>query len=394
MYKNILLFVTAFFISQNSFARTDFQGEFIFPPQGEHAHSSSIVETPEGDLLVCWFQGSGERSANDVRVNGARLKKGGKNWSSVFLMADTYNLPDCNPVLFIDQQQKLWMFWIAVQANRWERSLLKYRTSTNYKGEGAPVWNWQDVITLQPGDVFAETIEKGFKALNRDEGLWAEYALPFTEQIIKAAKDPVKRQTGWMTRTHPITLPGGRILLPLYSDGFNLSLVAYSDDRGKTWRAGKPIVGFGPNQPSIIRKNDGTLVAYMRDDGDAPYRVLKCTSADDGETWSWARDIDIPNPGSSLEVIRLRNGHWVMVYNDTEDGRYSLAVSLSDDEGATWKWMKHLEKTAKSQGSFAYPSVIQAKNGRIHVTYSYSDVNGKQTIKHVSFTEKWIRTVN
>ena len=50
MNKTTLLFVIAFFISQNISAQTDLQGEFIFPPQGEHAHSSSIVETPEGVL--------------------------------------------------------------------------------------------------------------------------------------------------------------------------------------------------------------------------------------------------------------------------------------------------------------------------------------------------------
>src|SRR5690606_6687704 len=80
----------------------------IFPPQEKHVHSSSIVECPNGDLLATWFYGSGERSANDVRIQGARLKKGASEWSPVFDMADTPDLPDCNPVLFIDAEEKLW----------------------------------------------------------------------------------------------------------------------------------------------------------------------------------------------------------------------------------------------------------------------------------------------
>ncbi len=44
----------------------DYQADIIFPLQGQHVHGSSIVELPNGDLLSCWFQGSGERSANDV----------------------------------------------------------------------------------------------------------------------------------------------------------------------------------------------------------------------------------------------------------------------------------------------------------------------------------------
>ena len=42
------------------------RSELIFPLQGKHVHSSSIVELPNGDFLTCWFQGSGERRANDV----------------------------------------------------------------------------------------------------------------------------------------------------------------------------------------------------------------------------------------------------------------------------------------------------------------------------------------
>ena len=39
--------------------------QLIFPRVGEHCHGSSITELPNGDLLVVWFQGSGERNAND-----------------------------------------------------------------------------------------------------------------------------------------------------------------------------------------------------------------------------------------------------------------------------------------------------------------------------------------
>ncbi|MHC4070597.1 MAG: exo-alpha-sialidase [Planctomycetota bacterium] len=207
--------------------------------------------------------------------------------------------------------------------------------------------------------------------------------------ITEAARDKAKRQTGWMTRTHPIVLPGGRILLPLYSDGYNVCLVAISDDNGENWRASKPIVGLGPIQPSIVRKKDGTLVAYMRDSGNAPYRVLTSTSTDDGESWSPAIDTKIPNPGSSLEAITLQDGRWVMVFNDTEDGRHSLAAALSDDEGETWKWKRHIGRSDNREKSFAYPSLIQAESGMLHLTYSYQE-QGQATIRHCMFGADWI----
>jgi len=382
-----LLIILLFFPAIRPTWAGDKHGQLIFQPQAKHVHGSSIVELPNGDLLACWFYGSGERTADDVLIQGARLKKGADQWSPAFLMADTPNLPDCNPVLYLDQKQKLWLFWIAVQAERWEQSVLKYRTSTDYLKPGPPEWGWQDVILLQPGDKFVEATKNAFAELDGDGDLWSEYAQPYSRMIIKAAQDPIKRQTGWMTRIHPQTLPSGRILLPLYSDGYNMGLAAISDDMGASWRASTPMVGYGPIQPSIVRKKDGTLVAYCRDSGNAPFRALKSRSTDDGETWSPAVDSDIPNPGSSLEVIALKDGRWVNVYNDTEDGRHSLALALSDDEGATWKWKRHLEQ---GEGSYAYPSIMQTSDGRLAMTYSFHEKPG-ETIKFVRAPVEWIK---
>ena len=119
-------------LSGITYGKPLFQQYSIFPFQDKHVHGSSVVELPNGDLLSCWFHGSGERKANDVRIKGSRLKKGSNKWSAIFDMADTPNLPDCNPVLWIDNNEKLWLFWIAVRANRWENSMLRYRTSTDY----------------------------------------------------------------------------------------------------------------------------------------------------------------------------------------------------------------------------------------------------------------------
>ncbi len=363
--------------------------EDIFPLQPKHVHGSSIVELPNGDYLACWFQGSGERSANDVVVNGARLKKGQKEWSPMFLMADTPNLPDCNPVLYLDTKERLWLFWVAVMANEWETSLLKYRRADKYLKDGAPAWNWQDVIVLDPGEDFPKIMKEQLKEAGIDTEMWAAYAKPYEEVLVDAAKDKLKRQVGWMTRIHPLTLPCGRILLPLYSDGFNACLMAVSDDTGDTWRASKPICGGAPIQPSIVRKKDGSISAFMRDSGGRPGRVQTSTSTDAGLTWSTSKDIEIANPGSSLEVIALQSGAWLMIANDNEKGRHELSALLSEDEGATWKWKRAVEPNGYGK-SFAYPSVIQARNGQIHLTYSVSGEQGA-TIRHTAITEDWVK---
>ena len=165
--------------------------EFIFTPQVEHTHGSSIVALPNGDFLATWFQGSGERTADDVRIMGARLEKGKSGWSKPFLMADTPGLPDCNPVLFLNNKNKLFLVWIAVQGNRWEGSILRTRTTTNYNNSGAPVWEWQDNILIKPGEEFVEEIENKFDEMPELHHGWAEYA-PLYEQLalVRTGIDP------------------------------------------------------------------------------------------------------------------------------------------------------------------------------------------------------------
>ena len=369
-------------------AQPRYQGELIFPLEKWHNHSSSIVELPNGDLLTCWFHGSGERTADDTLINAARwIKRTGK-WTEPFVLADTPGFPETNPTLFIDSKQRLFLFWPVIMAHQWETALMKYRISTDYQQEsGPPKWSHQDNVLLIPKNI----LEKTKEAFGKEAEGTGKAADRARRQIEKAG-DMYFSRMGWFTRTHAQELPSGRILLPMYSDGYSYGIMGISDDGGYTWTASEPLVGNGSIQPSVVRKQDGTLVAYMRDNGPPPKRALVSTSKDDGVSWTLAHDTEILNPGTSLEAIVLKNGHWIMVYNDLEDKRHSLVAAISDDEGATWKVRRHLDgrpdKPINSQ--YHYPSVMQAKDGDIHVTYSYFTPEGK-SIKHVRINEEWVR---
>ena len=362
----------------------------IFPQQADHVHGSSLVSLPNGDMLVTWFQGSGERKSDDVHIMGARLKKGDKVWSKPFLMADTPNIPDCNPVLFLNKSGKLFLVWIAVQANLWEQSILRFKTSTDYNQAGVPKWNWQDNILLKPDDQFEAELKKRFEELPDHHIGWAGYAPKYDEMIIDAGKDAAKRSIGWMTRIKPTILASGRIILPLYSDGFNLSLMAISDDDGETWRPSLPVVGRGPIQPAIAKRKNGNLVAYMRDSGDAPPKVHRSESTDDGETWTATHKLDIPNT-ASVELLTLTDGSWAFLGNTLYDGRYKLTLMLSDDEGATWKRKILIEDHEPDGGGFSYPSLIQTKDGLLRMTYSYHPKKDQKSIKYVVVDPKKIK---
>ncbi len=365
--KKLILFVLLPFFAKGQ------DETLIFPLQGQHVHASSIVELPNGDLLVAWFQGSGERTADDVKIMGAR--RTGKSWSAPFVLADTPFLPDCNPVLFLNHKKQLHLVWIAVQANRWEQSILKILKSKDHE----PNWVWQDNILLKPAEEFAVEVEQKLKSLPPLNHGWAEYAPKYDDLIITAAQDPVKRSTGWMTRIKPLLLPDQKILLPLYSDGFNFSMMALSEDDGETWLPSLPLVGRGPIQPALVLKKDGSIAAFLRDSGDSPNQVHYSESKDGGYTWSASRKIKIPT-AASVEALHLPDGRWIMVLNDQENSRHRLSLYVSQDEGINWERKKILEETAR--GSFSYPSLIPSSDGHLHLTYSYHLDGKNKSIKY------------
>jgi predicted neuraminidase len=363
----------------------------IFPSQQKHVHGSSIVSLPNGDFLATWFQGSGERTADDVKIMGARLVRGSNNWSEPFLLADTPDLPDCNPVLFLNSRGKLFLVWVAVQANRWEFSILRFKTSTDYSKNVPPVWSWQDNILLKPDEHFAAETELKFKNLPPQQVGWSEFAHSYDNIIIEASHDMRKRCIGWMTRIKPLLLENGKILLPLYSDGYSFSMIAISNDDGDTWHPSLPIISRGGIQPALVKKKDGNIIAYMRDNGDAPARVQLSESTDEGETWSTAVKTAIPNAGSSVELYAMSDGRWAFIGNDVEDGRYQLSLYVSEDEGKTWKYKTILEKTEPGKGSFSYPSLIQTADGILHITYSYQSGNKEESIKYVEVNPHYFK---
>ncbi len=364
-----------------------FRAELIFPLDPQHNHAPGIVEASEGDLLVSWYRGSGERRSDDVAVYGARRRAGESSWSEPFLLVDTPGFPDCNTCLMIDSQQRLWLFWPTILANTWESCLTNYLVSDDYRSDGPPRWSRQGLVLLKPAD-FGERI---LPLLDRELAARIE-PLPAAlraelEQVRQKAGDKLFQRLGWQPRCKPTVLPSGRILLPLYTDTFSCSLMAISDDQGQTWRASQPLVGFGNIQPSVLRRDDGTLVAYMRENG-VQERIRVAESRDEGETWGRVESTALPNPGAGIDAVRLQNGHWLIVYNDSTENRQSLAVAVSDDEGRHWNRIRHLER--HDQGAYHYPAVIQGRNGRIHVVYSYF-VSGGKSMKHAEFDEAWVR---
>ncbi|GAB5401967.1 MAG: hypothetical protein Aurels2KO_01980 [Aureliella sp.] len=363
--------------------------EFVFAPRSDHNHAPSIVETASGDLICSWYRGSGERKADDVAIYGSRLRAGESTWSEPFLMADREGFPDCNTAMMIDASGKLWLFWPTIIANSWESCITNFRVSSEYAADGCPVWEREGVILMKPDDFAAAAIEQLDILVARYQSRLTPSLTAEIATVRERLSDKLFQRLGWQPRCKPTVLRDGRILLPLYTDTYSLSIMAISDDAGRTWRSGQPTLGFGAIQPSVLERSDGELVAYMRENG-ATGKVRVSRSSDRGETWGPVELTELPNPGSGLDALRLASGRWMIVYNDLpegEDDRGQLAIAFSDDEGDSWTQVRHLEK--RDSGAYHYPAAIQGADGRIHVVYSYFAEGGK-TMKHVAFNEDWL----
>lgn len=359
--------------------------QLLFAPRSDHNHAPSLAELSDGSLIASWYRGSGERKADDVAVMGARKAVGFADWSDAFVMADVPGFPDCNTALHCSPDGALFLFRPIILANTWESCLTIMLRSEMPLQQGAPRWDQEQVLFLKPAD-FSDAARASLDEQVRQYSDIPERLRQEISMVRLRLPDPLWQRLGWQPRCKPVVLKSGRMLLPLYSDTFSLVLMAISDDEGKTWRAGQPTTGFGAIQAAVLERQDGTLVAFMRENG-LTQRIRTAESGDAGETWGPVTSTVLPNPGSGLDGVRLRNGHWVLVYNDSTTGRNSLAVSLSTDEGRTWNATRHLEQ--HPSGSYHYPCVIQTRDGRIHVIYSWFTAAGK-SMKHVNFVESWI----
>ena len=183
------------------------RAELLFPLEHWHNHSSAIVELPNGDLFVCWFHGSGERQADDVKIEGARFMRKANKWSERYLLADTPGYPDTNCTMFIDPRGRLWLIYPTILANEWHTALLKYKISSNYQNDGPPVWDASDVLHVTPGDSFENIVNETLSTIAQQVNPTTDAARQRLDShladIRRQASDKLSRRLGWMTRAHP-----------------------------------------------------------------------------------------------------------------------------------------------------------------------------------------------
>ena len=124
-------------------------------------------------------------------------------------------------------------------------------------------------------------------------------------------------------------------------------------------------------QPSLWQSADGSVHMLLRSSEGFVYRA---DSKDDGETWSDAYPLTLPNNNSGLDLVRLEDGRLLLVCNPVAANwgmRSPLSLFVSDDDGHSWHKLMDLET---EPGEFSYPAIIAAGN-EVYISYTYNRQN-------------------
>lgn len=311
--------------------------EFIFDTGSfPESHAATIAETPKG-LVAAWFGGTKERNP-DVEIRVSRRE--GAHWTKPVSVAngivnDTLRYPTWNPVLYQVPNGDLLLFYKI--------------------GPSPGTW-------------------KGWMKTSKDNGITWSAAKALPEGFV----GPVKNK--------PVMLSNGVLLAPSSKEGKGWTVYfEASPDSGKTWQMIGPINdGKTTNaiQPSILIYPNGKLQMLARSKDRA---IMQAWSDDNGKTWTDLTPTDLPNNNSGTDAVTLKDGRQLLIYNhvlppaDAKGGkgaRTPLNLAYSKD-GKTWYAAAILEDSPISQ--YSYPSIIQSKDGMVHVVYTWR----RKKIKYV-----------
>jgi len=322
------------------------KSEFIYKKASfPSAHASTIVETGK-TIVAAWFGGTAEGNP-DVGIWVSRNE--GINWSVPVEVAngvqpDGKAYPCWNPVLFQPAGGPLLLFYkVGPNPREW---LGLVRTSIDFGH------SWSEAVRLPEGflgPIRAKPVE-----------------LP--DGILLAGSST--EHAGWVVHLewfHESVM-----------DNFNSERSKWKAESlslASAWQKTGPLNDpkeFHAIQPVVLVHSTKRLQILCRSQQGF---ITEAWSGDAGRTWSRMSATTLPNPNAGIDVTKLFDGRFLLVYNPISQGRDKLALAISKD-GNKWRSVFVLED---SPGEYSYPAQIQSDDGLVHITYTWN----RERIRHV-----------
>ena len=317
------------------------QNDFIeSAPAVAEVHASTIAEAADGALVAAWFGGTKEAN-DDVSIYVSR-RAGAQPWTAGKVVADGVQadgrrFATFNPVLHRTADGRLLLF---------------------FKTGPSPEKWWGEII------------------VSKDHGrTWSD-----RRRLPEGMLGPIKNK--------PVLLNDGTLLCPTsveYDAKHWAVRMEFTDETLSRWTTTSDFPDpkkLGAIQPTILVHRDGRLQALCR----SSVRVMaQSWSSDGGKRWTPLEPTEIFMPNSGLDAVTLRDGSFLLVYNPSEKNadpkswgeRRPLLVAHSTD-GLAWRTIATLD-TRPNRHGYAYPAIVQARDGRVHITYTWN----RARLKHV-----------
>ena len=374
-----------------------FTTRFVSSREDNQVHAGSIVELNDGRIRAFWYSGSRE-GAKDVQIRSAVFDFAKGGWGAEQIVTDRertrrslfrYIKKLGNPVAVRTLDGALMLFYVTVSLGGWSGS---------------------SITTM----------------LSRDDGAtWGPARRLITSPFLNVST---------LVKGSPYHYADGTLGLPVYHELFGkfgeiVRLTTTGDILDKQRLSAAGDYGL---QPDPIIESGSKASILMRYAGTAPRRVLMVSTEDSGRHWSAPTKMNVANPNAAVSALALPDGGWLAVLNNQEHGRDTLSLNMSDDGGRNWKLVYQLEdqsitrrqhlsehdfvkivtRQINESGSiaadvvasrveairriacqngcrfrFSYPYLVQARNGDIHLVYTYN----RALIKHVMFSPRWLQ---
>ena len=335
-------------------------------------HIPGVVVTAKGTVLT-WCEArkraAGVSDWDDIRILLRRSTDDGKTWSTPKSIANLEGPKVKNP--------------LALKMKNVDPNDVTYNN---------PV-----LIADKDGTVhmlFCLEYERVFYQRSDDDGL--TFSQP--TEITKTFED-FKKDYDWKVLAtgpnHSIQLKTGRLVVPVWlstGEGGNahrpsVTATVYSDDHGKTWKAGDIAVPctddwINPNETVAIELNDGRVMLNVRSESKA-HRRLIVTSPNGATGWSTPRfDEALLEPICMGGIVRYNHeGKSLILFSNphnldkakgkAEPGknrdRKNVSVKISRDEAQTWPVNKLIE-----DGPSMYSDIAVTPKGTILCFYGRS----------------------
>lgn len=347
--------------------------QFVFKNEDfDQCHSSTLCFAGNGDLLAGFYGGTAEHNP-DTKVRICRKAAGTDEWTHPAVVAapdkDQYCLD--NPVLFRipEPGEPLLLFYkIRPGYHKYEGDIelrTTYFWEARLKKSYDNGYTWTEMEPLPDG--FLGPIKD--KPIYRDGRLICGSSYEF-----KYHHEGTRIHFEWTDdkcKTWHMFQPESELSIPCHlrakgRAGENSDVPADPDYYYGNW---SPIYSI---QPTILIHKDGSLQALCRT-GNA--RISTTWSYDNGATWTKEVLTDLPQNGSGIDAVTMKDGRFALVYNDVETlpgskgaPRSPLRLAVSED-GVNWANVLTLEDDCIKE--YSYPAVICDDEGYLHIAYTW-----------------------